>query len=305
MPDVPFVIIDAFTAEPFAGNRAGVVLDADELSDAQMQTIAAELSCSETTFVLRPSGQAAVRIRWFTPTVEVDLCGHATVAVVYALMRAGRFAHLLSPPGSILPIETRSGVLTARTQRSDEEGLPTLIWLDLPDPKLRPKPINVLTLARLLGIQTGDIDSRHPICQSSADDLIVVIKELSCLLGMQPRFAELGEFCRQNGVRAVCVTTTNTLSKAVAAHSRCFAPAFGVDEDPVTGSVHGALGAYLVEQELVPLVEGKAVMLCAQGAPGGRAGNVHVVVDQDKSGTLRVRIGGACAHTVSGTLHLP
>jgi trans-2,3-dihydro-3-hydroxyanthranilate isomerase len=305
MPDVPFAIIDAFTAEPFAGNRAGVVLDADELSDEQMQTIAAELNCSETAFVLRPSGQAAVRIRWFTPAVEVDLCGHATLAAVYALMRAGRFTHLLKPPGSILPIETRSGVLSVRTQRSDEEGLPTLIWLDLPDPRLRTKAINVLVLSRLLGIDSGDIDSRHPICQSSADDLIVMIKELSCLLGMQPRFAELGEFCRQNGLRAACVTTTNTLSKAVVAHSRFFAPAVGIDEDPVTGSVHGALGVYLVEQKLVPIVDGKAVMLCAQGAAGGRAGNVYVVVDQDKSGAMRVRIGGACAHTVSGTLHLP
>lgn len=305
MLELEFMVVNAFTHEPFAGNRAGVVLSADGLDDDQMQVIAAELGCSETTFVLRPTGPAAVRFRWFTPTQEVELCGHATLGGVYALLLAGRFRHLMTAPGSILPIETRSGVLTVRTERSDQEGLPTIIWLDLPDPQLCRKTINVLPLARCLGIDPADIDKRYPILVSAVGDLIVLIKELNCLLGMQPRFGELGEFCRKSGVRAVCVSTLQTLTSLVTTQSRVFAPAAGVDEDPVTGSTHGALGVYLVQQGIVPLTEGKVKMLCAQGLPGGRAGNVHVVVDQVKADAVKVRIGGACVRTVSGTLHLP
>ena len=303
MSSYEYCVVEAFAGQPFTGNPAGVVLDADGLSDEQMRQIAAEVNVSETTFVLPPTqNQAAVRFRWFSPMQEVNMCGHATLAGVHALLEAGRFATEMREPGASLPIETQAGVLTARTYQQDQPDRQCVIWLDLVRPRLTRKSINQAKLAELLGTQFEMLDVTRPPQITQDGDLIVSVKGYAELLTMQPHFAELGEFCRQNGIRGVCTTTTATLTATMVAQSRFFAPAIGIDEDPVTGSVHGPLAVYLLGHGAVSAEKDEVYMECVQAKPGvqGRAGLVRIVATRREGGEYDVRIGGECVTTLKG-----
>jgi PhzF family phenazine biosynthesis protein len=298
-----FKLVDAFAVSPYTGNVAGVILKADGLTDAQMQAIAREFNASETVFILEPSSrEASVRFRWFTPGCEVDFCGHATLGRVHGLLEAGRFAHALKEPGTVLPIESKAGILTVRIEAPPSPDQPYSIWLDMPNCEPKAQPVVVPPLAKHLGLPNDAVDPAVPPIRTQDDDVILGIKDLQTLLGLTPSMAELGRYCRKQRIRGVCVTTTNVLSAATAVQSRFFAPACGVDEDPVTGSVHGPLGLHVVNSGIVELQAGTADFLCAQAKAGGRAGVVRVVVTRSAGGELSVRIGGACVTTASGTL---
>lgn len=297
-----FKLVDAFTRSPYGGNVAGVVFDADGLDDRQMQAIAAEFNASETTFILKPeSRDAALRFRWFTPGCEVGFCGHATLAGVHALLEDGRFAGAFREPGTILPIETRSGILTVRVERG-AAGQPATIWLDTPHNEPKAQPVILPPLLHHLGLPGDVVDPALPAIRTHDDDVIVAVRELPVLLAMTPNMGELAAHCRRERLRGVMVTTTRTLSAAVVAQSRFFAPAAGIDEDPVTGSAHGPLGLHLVRSGVVGLMNGRADFHCAQAKAGGRAGLVRVVVTQDNEQTWFVRVGGTCVTTASGML---
>jgi len=301
-----FKLVDAFALSGFTGNVAGVILNADDLTDRQMQLIAAEFNASETTFILSPTTKdAAVRFRWFTPGCEVKFCGHATLGGVHALLESGRFAHELKEAGTVLPIETRSGVLTVRTEAHPEAGKPITIWLDMPHCEAKSRNVAVPAIAHHLGLPMDAVDSRIPAIRTQDDDVILGIRDLNTLLGLAPTMAELARYCRSDGLRGVLVTTMNALSRATVVQSRFFAPAAGIDEDPVTGSAHGPLGLLLVERNLVPLINGKADFFCAQAKAGGRAGVVRVIVTQSSGGKMDVRVGGSCVTTASGALRIP
>jgi len=330
--ELEFKLVDAFALSPFTGNVAGVILRADGLMDRQMLAVASELGASETAFVLEPTDrEAAIRLRWFTPGSEVDFCGHATLAAVHALLEAGRFSHGLAEPGTILPIETKTGVLTVRTERnaapkpaveqspvdrssppgagapaeSPERMLPDTIWLDMPHCEPAREPVNVPAVARPLGLDPSALDPALPPIRTQDADVILAVRDLPVLLGLQPQMTELGRTCRRSRIRGVCVTTTNVLSSATAVQSRFFAPAAGIDEDPVTGSVHGPLGLHLVRSGVVPMSGGRADFFCAQARAGGRAGLVRVIVSGSEEDGRKVRIGGRCVTTTGGTLRRP
>ncbi len=305
MPDaIEFRLVDAFAASPYSGNVAGVVFDADSLTDKQMQAIASEFNASETTFILKPTTKdAGVRFRWFTPGCEVDFCGHATLGGVHALLDAGRFAHALKEPGTVLPIETKSGSLEIRIERRDPDK-PYTIWLDTPHNDPKPDPVVVPQVCRYLNIQEDAIDPAIPAIRTHDDDIIIAVKTLQTLLEMQPPMADLARYCTKQRLRGVLVTTRNVLSAATIVQSRFFAPAAGVDEDPVTGSVHGPLGLHLVKSGIVNIRQGRVDFLCAQAKAGGRAGIVNVVVTRSSGGTYHVRVGGSCIVTAAGTLQV-
>jgi len=300
-----YFLVDAFASSPFTGNVAGVVPDADGLTDRQMQGIAAELNASETTFVLKPTvAEAAMRFRWFTPGCEVDFCGHATLGAVHVLLSAGHFTP--ESPGenafAFPSIETRSGVLSIAVQRGGGHAAPPTIWLDMPHCEPLRDPVNVATVCKHLGLDAGLLDPAiHPI--TTADrDVLLAVRDVPTLFGLTPAMADLGRYCTSQRLRGVMVTTTRALSGGVAAQSRFFAPACGIDEDPVTGSAHGPLGLHLVRCGAVASQEGRAEFLCAQSKAGGRAGMVRVLVDLNSDQSPRVCIGGTCVTTARGTL---
>jgi PhzF family phenazine biosynthesis protein len=159
-------------------------------------------------------------------------------------------------------------------------------------------------MCELLGLHEDDLDAALPPMRTRDDDVIYAVKSWQTLMEMQPRFDELATWCRRHDIRGVCVATTATLADAIDVHSRFFAPAFGVNEDPVTGSVHGPLAAYLVMHGRVRSVDGVSALFCAQSRAGDRSGLVRALVEATPQG-YRVRIGGQCFTTLTGELRIP
>ncbi len=304
MSKLSYFVVDAFTAVRYSGNPAAVVFGADELTDEQLQTIAREFNLSETAFVLNsPTPDAAISLRWFTPATEVDMCGHATLAAVHALIESGRFTSLPDEKGTILPIQTKSGILTTRCERlpNDAEGA-FLVWLDLATPKLKKKQCAPKLWGQLLDVPPDQFDMDMPAMQTQDGDLLVFAKTLHTVQQAQPDFRELAKFSRQQRIRGWCLASTHTLTPSISVQSRFFAPAVGIDEDPVTGSVHGPLAAYLVSSGLVPVFRDMAAISCTQSHSSGRAGLVRAVVSVQKGTGYRVRIGGQCTTVMQGQL---
>lgn len=304
MAEFNYFILDAFTAQRYAGNPAAVVLDADGLTDDQMCSVAREFNLSETTFVLKPTTrEAPLAIRWFTPTTEVDMCGHGTIAAVHALIHSGRYASLPDDKGAILPIQTRRAVLTVGCERLSRPGPEAfLVWLDLPSPTLTPKPRAAGLWSELLGVPADAFDADIPPALTQDGDMLVFCASCQVLMDARPDFAALAKLSRQHRIRGWCLATMATLTPSIHVQSRFFAPAVGINEDPVTGSVHGPLAAHLVACGRVPEFRDTAVLMCTQSDSSGRAGLVRAVVVRQPDGGFRVRIGGECIMVMQGKL---
>jgi len=213
--------VDAFTEQPFKGNPAAVCLLTEPRDDLWMQLVAREMNLSETAFLLRRND--GFGLRWFTPTVEVDLCGHATLASAQVLWEDGRI-----PSGQTARFHTRSGVLTA-----EKKG--TWIEMDFPATPAQPSvPFDALESA--LGV-TSRYTGR------SRFDYLVEVESEEAVRAMKPDFASL----RQLKVRGVMVTSRAS-SAGYDFISRFFVPGSGIDEDPVTGSAHCCLGPFWKER---------------------------------------------------------
>jgi PhzF family phenazine biosynthesis protein len=213
--------VDAFTSDPFAGNPAGVCLLEQPAPEAWMQSVAREMNLSETAFIYPIEG--GFHLRWFTPLVEVALCGHATLATAHILYETGRIG-----PHDDVSFSTLSGALSACR---DED------WIRLDFPA---KPVEgefgVDGLAEILGVQPLFIGK-------SRFDYLVEVESEQEVRAAKPDFARLKEI----PVRGVIVTS-RAEDHEIDFVSRFFAPAVGVNEDPVTGSAHCVLAPYWAEK---------------------------------------------------------
>jgi PhzF family phenazine biosynthesis protein len=207
--------VDAFTAKPFAGNPAAVCVLPDGREASWMQSVAREMNLSETAFLLRQAD--GYQLRWFTPVVEVDLCGHATLAAAHALWEEGHV-----PPAAQARFHTRSGLLTA--QRNGD-------WIEMDFPATLEKPEQAPDgLVEALGANPNYI-GRNKF------DYIVELDSEDTVRRLKPNFALLEKIT----VRGVIVTSRAAEYDFI---SRFFAPAAGINEDPVTGSAHCCLGPF-------------------------------------------------------------
>jgi len=213
--------VDAFTTKPFAGNPAAICVLSEPMEDRQMQQLAAEINLSETAFLLKQDD--GYNLRWFTPAVEVDLCGHATLASAHVLWTEGHVA-----AGQDVRFHTRSGVLTAQ-RRGDR------ITLNFPATPATP----VTRPEGLLEALGSEVQAKcQAICKNQFDYLIEVASE-SVVRKMKPDFARL----RSLPVRGIIVTSLAE-DERYDFVSRFFAPGSGIDEDPVTGSAHCTLAPF-------------------------------------------------------------
>ena len=302
-----FRLIDAFADRPFMGNPAGVILDADGLDDRRMQLIAREVNASETAFVTNANSlHEPPSLRWFSPITQVGFCGHATLAAAHAWAKTVGVEDLLAKADAKLEFQTAAGLLTLVPEvlAEDEERL--VWWLAMPEPKLAPDGTNPTVLAAVLGLSVEQLESNVPLVRTRDDDVILLIRSWQALADLRPNMLDLRKLCQRRKIRGVCVSTTDSVDSFIHATSRFFAPAVGIDEDPVTGSVHGPLATLLVKHRLVPAAgSGDRVALhCMQGIPGGRAGVVRTLVEQTTSGH-RISIGGICHTVLSGEMVLP
>ena len=291
--------IDAFTAKPFAGNPAAVVLSGDGLTEKQMQDVAREMNLSETAFVLSPSTKNAdVRIRWFTPSNEVALCGHATIASFHALAEEHSLG--MQKNGSYpFRLETASGILDILVVK--EKGKAT-VKFSLPMPHFNKNQHLKTDLKASLGMDEAGFDKRLP-CVVSVNAYIPV-RRLSDLYDLRPDFQLMKKMLARKKILGLCVFSTETIDRASTFHSRFFAPNDGIDEDPVTGSANGPLGVYMVEQGLVGKSDGAIEMIGEQGDIIGRAGRVKVEVRVEGGKPKSVAIVGSAVTVLEGALTL-
>ncbi|NJK40981.1 MAG: PhzF family phenazine biosynthesis protein [Acaryochloridaceae cyanobacterium SU_2_1] len=271
-----FYWVDAFTTTPFTGNPAVVIPAADHLSDQQMQQLAREVNCSETAFICQADREEAdLKLRWFTPTQEIDLCGHATIAALHILAQEKRF-NLLPGTSQILYLQTRSGLLPVTIDFKEEQT--PWIWLTLPNCEFtRVEDQIVQQLIPVLGLPSAD--HRHPVVDSLNRDLLIQVDHLLQLHELQPRFTELAQLGKQQGWRGICAYTTDTLDPANLAHSRFFAPQSGIPEDPVTGSMSGPLVLFLSQDQSIAAAQtltDPSLFILEQGDSLGRPGRVKV-----------------------------
>lgn len=218
---VQLVQVDAFTDRPFAGNPAAVCLLDAPAEPTWMQDVAREMQLSETAF-LWASGDG-FELRWFTPSVEVDLCGHATLAAAHTLWESGRLS-----PEAPARFHTRSGLLTAVVS----DG-----WIELDFPA---RPAERCEVPGWLPEALG---TRVLGAGRSAEDLLVEVSDEAAVRSVDPDLEEL----RRHPVRGVIVTAASD-DPGFDFVSRFFAPGAGIAEDPVTGSAHCTLGPFWAER---------------------------------------------------------
>lgn len=275
--------IDSFTRTPMRGNPAGVVLEADSLTDMQMQDMARELKHSETAFVLRAKGPGHdLHIRFFSPTVEVSVCGHATIAAHYALALCSGQAR------SVIQL-TGAGLQRVRTLR---EGDNWRIEID----QGRPQFGAVLDdgwrrrVAQALGVPEGLAAGRPlQVVSTGHSKVIVPLPDDFALDQLTPDMSALTAMSSELGCNG---WYPFVLAGDSATEGRMFAPAIGIQEDPVTGNANGPLGAYLVRHRLMRHDGAKLEFDGHQGRALRRDGVVRVRVAVKDGAPEAVTIGG-------------
>ena len=240
-------VIDAFANRPFTGNPAAVCALPAPRSEAWMRAVAREMNLAETAFLHPVAGGWS--LRWFTPAVEVDLCGHATLASAFALWTTGALA-----PDAPARFTTRSGWLTCRRDGD---------WIEMDFPAVPATPYSTPPgLAAALGATPRWVGG-------NGMDLLVEVADESTLRALKPDFAALSVL-PVRGVMATCRSAMPDFDFV----SRFFAPAAGINEDPVTGSAHCALGPFWADRL------GRAELTAYQAS--ARGGVVKVGVRGDR-----------------------
>jgi PhzF family phenazine biosynthesis protein len=277
--------VDAFTSTQFAGNPAGVVLDADQLTDAQMQSIARELNNGDTAFVLSPTADDHdIGIRFFTPRKEAPFVGHATLAAHAVLAR--------QTPQALRRQKGKTGIVAV-------QALPIGAGFSIRQPAppigrtLAPAELDqVLTL---LGLTTEQLDPACPvrIAGSASTRLLLGVRDGVALDTMRPQLAALGALSPQLGAQGYFVFCRGAREPGCDTEARMFCPALGIDEDPVSGNAHAMLGVYLVEQGLLGARGAVARFIGTQGRHVERPGRIAVEVELDAAGK-------AAAATIAG-----
>ncbi|CAM0880774.1 unnamed protein product [Alopecurus aequalis] len=292
---IRYAVVDAFAAEPFKGNPAAVCLLEEEgaADERWMQSVAAEFNLSETAFLVRDSSRAAgaaprFHLRWFTPVTEVDLCGHATLASAHFLFT------IVLAENDIVEFMTRSGILTAKkvtapgstgVSDSEEEQGKLFIELDFPmdsfvdyntadNMPLIPETLNG---ASVVSVQKSTADGDFIVELSSAKEVVDIV----------PSIDEI----KKLGCRGLILTGAASAGSGFDFFTRFFCPKFGIDEDPVTGSIHCVLAPYWSRKL------GKQKLTAFQAS--SRGGTLYLELDDAKQ---RVHIQGEAVTVMDGTL---
>ena len=257
-------VVDAFTAKPLSGNPAAVLVLDDTYPDAWAQGVAAEFNLSETAFARRiGSPDADFELRWFSPATEIDLCGHATLATAHALTELG-----VQGP---IRFSTRSGILTVE----QKDGK---LWMDFPS-----RPATAVDapagLAEALGAEPGWTGI------GGSNDLLVELADAATVRALNPDYTAIG------ALPARMVIATAPGDGEYDTVSRCFAPAIGIPEDPVTGAAHTVIAPFWAARL------DRTEFLAHQASQ--RGGDLHIQLTDG-----RVLIGGDAVTVATGNLNL-
>lgn len=316
MQDIVMKQVDVFTTSPFSGNPAGVITEADSLSSDMMLTIAGEMNLSETTFVTLPSSDEALfRIRFFTPSEEVSLSGHAMIASCYALLEDGRIP--LGDGVTKALFETKAGIMqidihftrgvSARTRETAgavlaingaEAGVLEKIMLHQSVKKYRPSDVTAQDIARILGIDAGEIRRTGfplEIISTGFEQLMIPVAHKETIHEMNPDLIKLGLMNRARGIHTNHVFAVDTYSEDCVAYMRHFAPALGMWEDPASGTAAAGLASYLLRHGVVT----SGNMIIEQGKDIGNLARILVEALNPEDPLGEMRIGGLAVTSIT------
>jgi PhzF family phenazine biosynthesis protein len=279
--------VDAFTRERFRGNPAVVVLDADDLSEDQMQTIAAEVN-GETAFVLEAdAGDHDIQVKFFTPRHEVPFVGHATVAAQYVR------ATTQGAPQGKLRQKTGAGIVEIEVTQADGDYRISITQSPPSFGPIVPEDHRRQVLDAL-GISSPSLHTDCPlqIMTKGSNRLLIGLRSPELLHSIKPDFEELTRLTPHVGAEGYFVFALSESNGMPETISRMFCPALGIPEDPVSGNAHGMLAVYLINQELLVPKDGIVAFRGHQGQWVRRAGIVDVKVETSGKVAQNVRITG-------------
>lgn len=272
MKSVTVYHYDAFSLQPNKGNPAGVVFNGDELSEKEMQEIALKAGFNETAFLVK-SDVADLRIRYFTPGHEMNLCGHGTMAAIYALKTKGLLADKES-----LTIETLAGILPIKLSENQ-------ITMNQASPQFAEFNGSMEDLASSIGLDSADIDDTLPILYGSTGiwTLLVPIKTLAAFEKMKPRNQSFPAILKEMPKASVHPFCLETYDLEAHMHGRHFSSPFsGTIEDPVTGTASGVMGAYYAKY-INSNFKNNLELIVEQGQEIGKDGRVQVGITKNKA----------------------
>ncbi len=280
-------LVDAFTRERFCGNPAIVVLDADELSEDQMQMVATEVN-RETAFVLEAeASDHDMQVKFFTPRHSVPFVGHATIAAQYVRAKKD------GKPRGKLRQRTAAGIVEIEVT---EVGGDLRIGITQNPPSLGPivPDHHRRQVLNALGISSPSLHVDCPLqtLTKGGTRLLIGLKSAELLGSIKPDFEELARLTSHVGAEGYFVFALTEHDGVVGTESRMFVPALGINEDPVSGNAHGMLGVYLVTHGLIKPKDRRVVFQGRQGMWIQRPGVVEVAVETSGSVAQSVRIVG-------------
>jgi PhzF family phenazine biosynthesis protein len=293
MGEFRFKKIDAFATEKSSGNPAGYISlnNLQDISELEMLQIAKELKgfVNEVGYVAQ-TGKSEFELRYFSSEREVDFCGHATIAIMYDIIKTNDFLRGIPT----LTIKTNKGVLTVENRIDSEDS----VFIMSPIPVFKDSNHDISELSQKLRINQSEISAVLPISIINAGltTLIVPIKDLVSILRIKPDLDELRDYCFKFEIDIIEVFTTEVISKSSNFRTRVFAPTFGYIEDPATGSGNSAFGYYLINNDMWK--EGTLTI-----EQNGLRDNFNVVKLQkqiDKNNLLHVYFGGGAITRIKG-----
>jgi trans-2,3-dihydro-3-hydroxyanthranilate isomerase len=307
-----FYQVDVFTDRAFGGNPLAVFPDASGLETARMQQIALEMNLSETTFVFPPEDPAAdFKVRIFTPGGELPFAGHPVVGTHWTLAHLGR-VRLIAP---VTTVRFELGVGVRAAALHVENGRVTRVVMDHQQPEFsaRATPDQIARLAQGLGLAPAAVlDTGWPVqvVSSGIRQLFIPVRSLAEVQALSPKqqdTAAMSRICAELDPGTHCneclmVLTLETTEPGVDVHTRLFAPGMGIGEDPATGSASGGLGAYLIENRIVPATPPTTHLIAEQGIEIGRPSRISIEIDGAPGAVQMIRVGGGVVPLIEGEM---
>lgn len=291
-----FVTLDVFTDRRFGGNQLAVLPEAEGLTTARMQAIAAEFNYSETTFVLPPEGPAHLaRVRIFTPRAELPFAGHPTVGTALALAWAGR-----TPEGGAFVLEEGAGPVPVRLGFAGGEAVSA--EFAAPAAPEHGSPLAAAPLARALGLGESEIVTAHGLPCIASCGTPFALAELASLDALGRARLEGADGLPEITATGLFLFTRETADPAVDFRARMYAPAHGIPEDPATGSAVAALAGFLAGRPGLPA--GWHGWRIAQGVEMGRPSLIEARARREGDRVAEVRVGGRAVPVMEGVIEV-
>lgn len=295
----------AFTALPYGGNPAWVVLGAEDLTDREMQTISSDLNPhSDTAFVFSESThEANIFLRFFNGNKEVNFSSHAALATYFAL--SGEGVLKLKEPETTVKQRTKTGINPVEL-RVEADRI-TRATVTLAKPAYLDLEVNPALVARFLGLSQADVTGAGlsmDVISTSFYDLIVPLHSLKDMRNMMPNFSLMDSFCVRLGISGVIVFCRQTFDVESTAFMRHFTPSIGTNENPISGLAAGTLGCYLFKHKLIEAANFSRIVI-EQGHLQQKQGKVYVHLETTRGQIYRVKIGGNAVLTFTGYILTP